>query len=116
MPPHLFVPSTPGGSLKRVTGICWGTGDRVINIDGEDFIVDDKPCPVRAECEKFGDANNMLGVWGGKIRSTKVHLQGLRNGQHHDDTPVIVKGTPRSQPLELTPVKIVQDARLKKST
>jgi hypothetical protein len=101
MPLHLFVPSTPGGNLDRVVGICWGTSDRVIydEDEGAMFLVDDKECVVRAECEQYGEENNMLGVWGGKIRSSKDYLH-----PHDDDNEDTV-----------TPVKIIaQDARLKK--
>ncbi len=77
MPPSMFVPSGPGGSLAGVLRIC----------NGEDgFPV----CPVRLECGLAGDINDEIGVWGGRVRSTR-------------------------RPRTVTPVTMIVDARPKRS-
>jgi hypothetical protein len=57
--PNLFVPSRPGGSLKRVYAICNGSKS-------------DAPCPVRKECDQFATENGLVGVFGGRIHSQRL--------------------------------------------
>ena len=59
MPPSLFIPDGPGGSLDRAVAICHG-------FDG------DPPCPVRMACYEAGERNNEVGVWGGQVRGQKT--------------------------------------------
>lgn len=59
--PNLFVPSRPGGSLKRVYSIC--NGDR-----GQ------PPCPVRTECNQFAIDNGLVGVFGGVMHSQRTTM------------------------------------------
>jgi hypothetical protein len=58
MPPSLFIPDGPGGSLDRAVGICHG-------FDGL------PPCPVRLACYDAGESGNEVGVWGGQVRGQK---------------------------------------------
>lgn len=65
MDPNLFVPTGPGGSLKRVYAICnGGPGD--------------SPCPVKTECDQFAIKHGLVGVFGGRLhqlpRSPKVEV------------------------------------------
>ena len=71
LPTSLFVPNKPGGTLEPVVAICWGRNDGIV-------------CPVRRECEVAGEEHNELGVWGGYVRSTKVHLRATREMKVHD--------------------------------
>lgn len=111
MPPSLFVPSTPGGSLTKVVNICWGRND----IWGEDeegqpiLLHKDHECPVRLQCRQAGEERNELGVWGGEIRSTRVHLQGRHNGTIHGYEDI------DDEPREIASVKFLKDGRPKKS-
>lgn len=85
----MFVPDGPGGNLKKVTAVCWGTNheyDETGALVREDFV-----CPVRAECEEFGVANNEIGVWGGKVRSSRDHLRVTKNGHHGPDVEDTIK-------------------------
>jgi len=70
---NLFVPSKPGGSLKRVYAVCNGGPD-------------DEPCPVRTECGNFAKENGLVGVFGGEMHSqrigTLVSLQDARPRRH----------------------------------
>lgn len=59
MPPSLFIPDKPGGSLDRATSICHG-------YDGN------PPCPVRIKCYEAGERGKEVGVWGGQIRGQKT--------------------------------------------
>lgn len=58
--PNLFVPSGPGGSLKRVYQVCNGVAGR------------ENPCPVRSECDEFATAWGMVGVFGGVMHSQRT--------------------------------------------
>jgi len=58
MDPNQFVPTTPGGSLKRVYEVCNGSSTEV-------------PCPVRAECRQFAEENELVGVFGGVMHSQR---------------------------------------------
>lgn len=59
--PNLFVPSKPGGSLKRVYAVCNGTPH-------------DPPCPVRRQCGDFAKQNGLVGVFGGEMHSQRVGI------------------------------------------
>lgn len=61
-----FIPDGPGGSLDSVVAICNGTHDGFT-------------CPVREECGDFGFRNNMIGVWGGQVRSSRDWLAATRS-------------------------------------
>lgn len=86
LPPSLFVPSTPGGTIKPVLDICWGRDGKPI-------------CPVRAECEAFGEENDEVGVWGGKMRSASRRRMIV--------VEVEIEAT-------VQPIRVLQDARPKK--
>jgi hypothetical protein len=58
LPPSWFVPSTPGGTMEPVKAICFGTHDGI-------------ECPVRLTCLNYGEENDLIGCWGGKIRSSQ---------------------------------------------
>ena len=58
MDPNQFVPTTPGGSLKRVYEVCNGN---------EEY----PPCPVRVECREFAEENELVGVFGGVMHSQR---------------------------------------------
>ena len=62
--PNHFVPSGPGGSLKRVYEICNGTRY-------------EQPCPVRVECDSFARENDLVGVFGGRMHSQRKALRVL---------------------------------------
>lgn len=57
--PNLFVPSKPGGSLKRVYAVCNGTEREA-------------PCAVRQQCGDFARQNGLVGVFGGEMHSQRV--------------------------------------------
>lgn len=56
--PNIFVPSNPGGSLKKAKAICDG-------LDGK------PPCPVRHECNDFANENQLVGLFGGVMHSQR---------------------------------------------
>lgn len=60
--PNLFVPSKPGGSLKRVLAVCNGTNSK------------NPPCLVRQECDKFAIDNGLVGVFGGRMHSQRTTM------------------------------------------
>jgi hypothetical protein len=76
--PNLFVPSGPGGSLKRVYVIC--NGGR-----GEE------PCPVRIECSHFAVENGLVGVFGGQMHSQRTSVHVIREIQDGRPRPVVTE-------------------------
>ena len=66
--PDAFIPGGPGGSLEAAKAICNGTEDGFT-------------CPVRDECGEYAHKYNMIGVWGGEVRSSRMWLAAARSIQ-----------------------------------
>jgi hypothetical protein len=59
MDPNIFVPSNPGGSLRKAKAVC----------NGEDGM---PPCRIRNECNDFANTHQLVGVFGGVMHSQRT--------------------------------------------